>query len=252
MSEVQKQIVTAVQWLKESDGILVAAANGFSIAEGFHILRNTPEFSRRFEDLNRKWNLLAPIQGFQPPFSESDDFPLFYQRLMKDIYYEKPESDVMRALKKITAVRPVFVMTTNGEDRFVQAGYPEQDVFYLEGRFNHTLDHQLIPEENLDQIRSPRQLESSGYPGSAHFRSRMEALQDFLRAHPRTVILELGVSANNPFLRPLILQILQILPQSRLVTYNLQAVPVNRQYSSRILQVEGSLTENLEETAALC
>lgn len=43
----------AAQWLKDADGIVVCAANGLSMAEGFAILRPSPWFDSRFSDFVR-------------------------------------------------------------------------------------------------------------------------------------------------------------------------------------------------------
>ncbi|UNT92391.1 hypothetical protein [Allobaculum sp. Allo2] len=47
------------------------------------------------------------------------------------------------------------------EDRFAQAGYPENGIFYLEGRFTHRANLEYIPEEDLSSIHSPMDLETA-------------------------------------------------------------------------------------------
>lgn len=43
----------AAQWLKDADGIVVCAANGLSMAEGFAILRPVPGLTVGFPILSR-------------------------------------------------------------------------------------------------------------------------------------------------------------------------------------------------------
>lgn len=232
---------------EQADGILVAAANGFSISEGFAILRNSPWFSREFADFQRKYGFQAPIQAFTYPYQDPDEFRTFYTRMMKQIHYDKPVSAVMLDLQSITRRRPSFILTTNGEDRFVQAGYPEQDVFYLEGRFNHRADHSRIEREELNQITSGDQLESAHYPESAAFRQKMDDLNRFLARHPRLLILELGVSARNGWIRPILQQILVGNPQSFCIELNQIPNPVPEAFSNRMLQIPGNMQESLSE-----
>ncbi|WP_301090891.1 hypothetical protein, partial [Faecalibaculum rodentium] len=118
------------------------------------------------------------------------------------------------------------MLTTNVEDRFVQAGFPEQSVFYLEGHLTHRADHTPLQKQDLAEITSGDQLETAGYPDSRQFQEKLRDLHRFLAAHPRFVILELGVSAGNWLLRPLISQMLQAFPASRLAEFNLQPNPV--------------------------
>lgn len=237
---------TAAKMIKEADGIMIAAANGFSIADGFAILRPSKWFHENFADFKSKYGIQVPIQGIQYPFSDPREFNTFYSRLIKGIHYNKEITPILKTIKEITAAKPAFILTTNSEDRFVQAGYPQKDVFYLEGRMTYTKDHQYIPEDKLDRITSIEQLETAGYPGSQHFLNKMKDLNHFLTDHPRFVILELGVSYNNYFLRPLITQMMENYPYSYTVEFNLQPNFVNPALQKRTLQIAGPLQKNLE------
>ncbi len=157
----------------------------------------------------------------------------------------------MRTLRSICSLHPTFVLTTNVEDRFVQAGFPEQSVFYLEGRLTHRGDHTPLQKQDLAEITSGDQLETAGYPDSRQFQEKLRDLHRFLAAHPRFVILELGVYAGNGFLRPLISQMLQAFPASRLAEFNLQPNPVPVQIRHRVVQVDGDLEQNLDGLARI-
>lgn len=232
-----------------ADGILVVAANGFSIAEGFAILRNSEWFAREFADFQQKYGIQAPIQGFSYPWTDPGEYSRFYSRLMKQIHYDKPVSEVMKDLQKITETKPSFILTTNGEDRFVQAGYPEQDVFYMEGRFNHRSDHSFIPREELEKITSGNQLETAVYPQSQAFAQKVRDLNEFLSFHRNLLILELGVSAGNGWLRPVIQQIMTGNPAARCIELNQMPNPVPATYADRVLQISGDLKESLKKLA---
>lgn len=236
----------AANLIKNADAIVIAAANGFSIADGFAILRPSTWFDENFADFKHKYGIQVPLQGFQYPFKDPQEFSKFYSRMVKGIHYDKKISPILTILKEITAGKPAFIITTNSEDRFVQAGYPEKDVFYLEGRMTHDKNHQYIPKEKLSMITSGSQLEMDNYPNSGHFAAKMKDLNQFLNNHPKFVLLELGVSYSNYFLRPLINQMLEIYDQSALIELNLQPNPVLPAFASRTLQIAGPLEKNLE------
>ncbi len=190
----------AGEWIQEADGLVICASNGFSMSENFAILRPSRWFDENFADFRRKSGIQTPLQGLNDPYPDPEEFNAFYSRLLKGIHYDKPVSPIMQTLRKITKIRVVYILTTNAEDRFAQAGYPENEVFYLEGRFTHRGDHHYISKEDLSSIRSPMELETASYPGSEEFEKKLKKVNAFLSHHPRFVILVLGVSANSGFL----------------------------------------------------
>lgn len=235
----------------QADGIMVVAANGFSISEGFAILRPSSWFSEKFSDFQRKYGFQAPIQAMTYPYSEPEEFGKFYSRLLKDIHYDKPVSPVMKDLQKVTDKLDCFVLTTNGEDRFVQAGYPEDHVFYMEGRFNHWKDHSYIRREDLDQLRSGSQLESDDFANSDLFRSKINDLNAFIVSRPRLLILELGVSARNGWLRPVVSQIMSTDPEAHCIELNQIPNPLPQAYTNRVLQISGNMQSSLEKLSEI-
>lgn len=249
VSSQQKQDIRSL--FEQADGILVVAANGFSIAEGFAILKNSPWFASEFADFQKKYGFQAPIQAMTYPYSDPKEYQTFNSRLMKQIHYDKPVSEVMKELQAITSLKPTFVLTTNGEDRFVQAGYPEQDVFYMEGRFNHRTDHSLIKREELDEIVSGNQIETAMYPQSAAFKEKVTDLNRFLQQHPRLLILELGVSARNEWLRPVVQRILSGNRQAWCIEFNQMPNPIPSAYANRVIQIPGSLQSTLSELKSI-
>lgn len=240
-SDLQK----AAQWIEQADGIIIAAANGLSMSEDFSILRPSAWFNENFADYIRRFGIHTPLEGLDYPYPDHRDFSQYYDRLMRAIHYDKPVSELMKNLLDIARIKPFYVITTNVEDRFVQAGFPENDVFYLEGRLTHRLDHSFIEKKDLQDITSVSELELAGYQQSGDFRKHLENLQKFVQAHPKLVILELGVSAYNQFLRPLVNQILGFSDQNRLIQVNLTPLPINPAFRGRVLPLTGPLAETI-------
>lgn len=244
-----KPIEQIKQEIAQSDGLLIAAANGFSIAEGFAILMPTAWFDEQFSDFVRKYGFRAPIQALSYPYPSEEDFNTLFSRMVSLIHYDKPVSPLMKDLQKITENHPAFILTTNSEDRFEQAGYPARDVFYLEGRMTHRKDGSFIAREELPLIRSAADLETDQYVGSSSFQEGMQRLERFIRIHPRLLILELGVGQQNQLIRPLLFQIMDLLPQARMAILNQSAAIVPFRYQNRVIEVQGSLTSLITDLA---
>lgn len=235
----------AAQWIEQADGILIAAANGLSMSEGFSILRPSVWFNENFADYIRRFGIHTPLEGLDYPYLDHRDFTQYFVRLMRSIHYDKPVSELMENLLVIARTKPFCVITTNVEDRFAQAGFPEADVFCLEGRLTHRLDHSLIQKKDLQNITSICELELAGYQQSENFQKHLADLQKFVQEHQKLAILELGVSAGNQFLRPLINQILGFSAENRLIQVNLSPLPAKPDYQSRVLSFTGPLAQTI-------
>lgn len=231
---------------EKADGILIAAANGFSISEGFAILRPSAWFDQNFPEL-KKYGIQTPIQALNARYPNPEEYGKILQKMVSLIHFDKPESQVMKELKEITAGKPAFILTTNVEDRFAQAGYPEEDVFYLEGRLTHDRNGNPLSKEELAEIRDPSQLEIEGYTGSSAFQQKFSLLEKFVRQHPNLLILELGVGPNNQLIRPLLFQIMEINPVSRLFILNQTPSPVPASIQNRTHYVLGGLEDGLRK-----
>ena len=112
-------------------------AMGLSITEGFHLLRTICGFRTNFGDFRARYGWRRILDGMFHSFATEEEKWGFWSRLAYLASYQKPVSNVMRQLRALTADKPTFVLTSNGEDHFVPAGFAAENVFEMEGTFTH-------------------------------------------------------------------------------------------------------------------
>lgn len=245
--------------INDADAFLIGAANGFSAAEGFFILRPSAWFEENFAPFIKRYGYHTPIEALSYPYASEAEYWQLWTALMRRIHYDKPVSPVMRALKAVVGTKPAFIVTTNVEDRFVQAGFPEKDVFYLEGRLTHLKNGEKIPDDVVRRADSEtnglpftrRDLETEQYVGSAAFERKYEDLKRFVKTHQKLVILELGVGAGNQLIRPLLFNAALEDRAAVLFILNQTKSPVPPQLADRTVYLTGDLSASLEKLAAL-
>lgn len=123
--------------LHSADAIIIGASNGLSITEGLHLFADNEWFQIHFADFRVRHGWRCLLDGMFWQFSGEQEKWGFWSRLAALACYEKPVSDVMQALRRVTADKPCFVLTSNGEDHFVPAGFARETIFELEGNFSH-------------------------------------------------------------------------------------------------------------------
>lgn len=120
------------------DAVLIGASNGLSIAEGYHIFADNLWFRNNFGDFRNRYGIRNVLQGmfFQYP-SEETKWAFFSRLISRKCYLEKPGS-VMQNLYQLVGSKDYFVVTSNGEDHFVPAGFERDKVFEIEGRLTQS------------------------------------------------------------------------------------------------------------------
>ncbi len=223
---------------------LIVSANGFSIAEGFKILGPSSWFEKNFPEFAAQ-GISSPMMGLQ--YLRGHAFTTFYDRLIKLIHFDKPQSEVMGLLKQITQGHDTFILTANIEDRYAQAGFDRSQIFEMEGRLTFDQNHQPISRAHTTSITDPNQLETFDYVESPHFQERLNALREFVSTHPNLTILELGVGTRNGLLRPVVFQIMEQDPKANLVIFNMEKSPVPPEFANRTTWKLGPLEPSLKD-----
>lgn len=75
MREIQNKIENA-------DAILIAASNGLSISEGYHLFADNPAFRELFSDFRTKYGIRCIIQGMTYPYKTEEETWAFWSRLI--------------------------------------------------------------------------------------------------------------------------------------------------------------------------
>lgn len=78
MREIQNKIENA-------DAILIAASNGLSISEGYHLFADNPAFRELFSDFRTKYGIRCIIQGMTYPYKTEEETWAFWSRLITPV-----------------------------------------------------------------------------------------------------------------------------------------------------------------------
>ena len=202
--------------LGAADAVVVAASNGFDIADGYNQFSCDKEFLRVFGDLHRTYGLTSILQGLMARWPDRALRWEFVSRLIAYGYRDYVPSPVMRALDRVTAGMPRFVVTCNCNGRFERAGFSTDAILETEGSYARLRCTEWCSEATYDALayadvdevpRCPRcgapldaAVDDTGRIARLEpFRSQAARLRAFLaqRVDERVCILELGVGQAN-------------------------------------------------------
>ncbi|WP_270853424.1 hypothetical protein [Roseburia hominis] len=118
---------------QESDGILIGASNGLSIADGYNIFADDAWFQENMGDFREKYGLRCVLHGFSVPMKVEEKWA-FVSRLVKAKAMQDEPSEIMKNIYALVKDKEYFVVTSNAEDHFVPAGFEADSVFEMEGK----------------------------------------------------------------------------------------------------------------------
>lgn len=135
MPQGTPEIDRTLALLSEADAVMIAASNGFDIADGYNQFACDEEFLRRFGDFHQAYGLSSMLQGLMAHWGSEEVRWAFLSRLIDYGYASYEPSAVMRALERITRDIPRFVVTCNCNGRFERAGFDPRAIFETEGSY---------------------------------------------------------------------------------------------------------------------
>ena len=121
--------------LHDADAVVVAASNGFDLADGYNQFACDREFMRAFGDFNRMFGLTSILQGLAAQWPSWRTRWAYLARLVEYGWLSYRPSFAMRALDALTREKPRFVITCNCNGRFERAGFDADGLFETEGSF---------------------------------------------------------------------------------------------------------------------
>lgn len=131
----QGGIRRVAEMLRDADAVVVAASNGFDIADGYNQFAADAEFMRLFGDFHRTYGLTSMLQGLMARWGSEEARWAFLVRLIDYGFRSYKPSQVMEALDALTAGLPRFVITCNCNGRFERAGFDDGAIFETEGSY---------------------------------------------------------------------------------------------------------------------
>ena len=213
--------------IKTADAVIVGAGAGMSTSAG--LTYSGSRFEENFGDFIEKYGFRDMYSGGFYPFDSLEEHWAYWSRYIYINRYDrevgKPYTELLQLLKD----KNYFVLTTNVDHCFQDAGFDKQRLFYTQGDYglwqcskpchNRTYDNEQAVKEMIGKqkdMRIPTELVPHcpvcGAPMSMNLRAddtfvedegwhrAAERYEDFLRRHRsmKTVYLELGVGGNTP------------------------------------------------------
>ena len=121
--------------IAQADAILMGASNGLSISEGFNLFADDRWFQENFGDFRAKYGIHSVLQGAFFQFPSQGEKWAFWSRLVYRKSVDVQPGRMMLNLYRLVAGKAYYVVTSNGEDHFVPAGFAPEQVFEIEGKF---------------------------------------------------------------------------------------------------------------------
>ena len=254
----------AAHLLRSADAVVIAASNGFDIADGYNQFACDDEFLRVFGDLHRECGLTSILQGLMARWLSQELRWEFLSRLIAYGYRDYEPSPVMQALDSLTAGVPRFVVTCNCNGRFERAGFSPDALFETEGSHACLRCTGGCTEETLDALlylgsteppRCPRcgapldvAVDDTGQIACLEpFRSQAANLHVFLAKHEaeRICVLELGVGQRNRAIKAPLMAWAEAAPRASYVVINREEPVLPSLPPERVASVRGDLREVL-------
>ena len=254
----------AAHLLRSADAVVIAASNGFDIADGYNQFACDDEFLRVFGDLHRECGLTSILQGLMARWPSQKLRWEFLSRLIAYGYRDYEPSPVMRVLDRLTADVPRFVVTCNCNGRFERAGFSPDALLETEGSYARLRCTGGCTEETLDALlylgsNKPPRCPRCGAPLDVAvddtgqitrlepFRSQAANLRAFLAMHEtaRVCILELGVGQRNRVIKAPLMAWAEAAPRASYVVVNREEPVLPSLPPERVAAVRGDLSEVL-------
>ncbi|GIP43428.1 NAD-dependent deacetylase [Paenibacillus sp. J45TS6] len=265
--------------IEEADAILIGASNGLSISEGIHIFADNAAFRENFGDFREKYGIRSIIQGCFYPYPSEEEKWGFFSRMYNYFLYKNEASPVMKNLFELVKDKNYFVVTSNIDDHFRQAGVPQERLFEIEGNCRNIqcangCHHQIYPGDEIlsTMARSQKdgkvpldlipkcpmcngimkvhiEIDRSFLRGEAWQRS-YQAYQDFIeKAHgKKLVILEFGVGAENQLIKLPFMKLTQLEEYASYITFNIgRELYIPDAIAAKSMGMDGDISEVLQQ-----
>ena len=215
------------QELETADAVVIGAGSGLSTSAGFTY--SGERFQKYFGDFIARYGFRDMYSGGFYPFDSLEEHWAYWSRYIYINRYMDPPKPVYRELLQLVQGRDYFVLTTNVDHCFQNAGFDKHRLFYTQGDYGlwqcskpchqKTYDNETIVKKMLagqKDMKIPTELVPHcpvcGAPMTMNLRADDTFVQDegwhaaarryedFLRRHEgeHILFLELGVGGNTP------------------------------------------------------
>ncbi|UTR15279.1 hypothetical protein MM221_01390 [Salipaludibacillus sp. LMS25] len=276
MIEKYSKVLTKIQ---EADGIVIGASNGLSISEGIHIFADNSSFREHFGDFREKYSFHSIIQGCFYHYPSQEEKWAFFSRMYDYFLYKTEASPVMKNLYELVKDKNYFVVTSNIDDHFRQAGFPKERLFEVEGNCRNLqcvngCHNQIYPGDDIlskmaqkqengevppalipkcSQCDSPMQVHlevDRHFLKGESWQASYQAYQGFIEnVHgKRLVLLELGVGARNQLIKAPFMNLTNREENATYITLNKgRELYIPDVISAKSIGIDGDIAEVLQQ-----
>lgn len=260
----REERVRATELLRSADAVVIAASNGFDIADGYNQFSCDREYVRVFGDLRQRYGVGSILMGLVATWPNDACRWKFLARLITYGYRDYEPSPVMRALDRLTADVPRFVVTCNCNGRFERAGFSPDALLETEGSYARLRCTGGCTEETFDALpylgsKKPPRCPRCGAPLDVAvddtgqiarlepFRAQTANLHAFLAEHEaeRVCVLELGMGQRNRAIKAPLMAWAEAAPRASYVVVNREEPVLPSLPPERVAAVHGDLREVL-------
>lgn len=226
-SDCSKQIDRLKQALQCADAVVIGADAGLSASAGFTYTGE--RFKTYFSDFEAKYHFHDMYSGGFYPFGSLEEYWAYWSRYVFINRYQPASRTTYRDLLQLVRDKDYFVLTTNVDHQFQNAGFDKKRLFYTQGDYGlfqcskpccqETYDNEELVRQMVEQQHDmciPSELvprcPHCGRPMTMNLRcddtfvqnagwyTARSRYEDFIRRHKnlRVVFLELGVGQNTP------------------------------------------------------
>lgn len=276
MTEKLNEILRKIE---EADGIVIGASNGLSISEGIHIFADNSSFQKNFGDFGEKYGFRSIIHGCFHLFPSEEEKWAFFSRMYNYFLYKTDASPVMKNLYELVKDKNYFVVTSNIDDHFRQAGFPGERLFEIEGNCRNLqcksgCHDQIYPGDEI-LSKMAEQQENGKVPsdlipkcpecGGAmqvhlevdrnflrgeSWQTSYQAYQDFIHnaRDKKIVLLELGVGARNQLIKAPFMNLTSIEDNATYITFNRGSeLYIPDAIADKSIGIDGNIAEVLQQ-----
>ena len=227
MNDCSQTLARLQTAFREADAVLIGAGAGLSASVGFTYAGE--RFERHFADFERKYGFHDMYSGGFYPYPTPEEYWAYWSRYVLINRYQPAPEPVYETLLSLAAEKDYFVITTNVDHCFQNAGFDKKRLFYTQGDYGlfqcsgpcrqETFDNEAVVREmaaRQENMRIPSELlpvcPHCGRPLTMNLRcddtfaedagwhAAAERYENFLctRAGQKLLFLELGVGFNTP------------------------------------------------------
>lgn len=127
------EVIRLKKQLSAAEVVIVGAGAGLSASAGFDYTGE--RFDKYFRDFGEKYGFDDMYSGGFYPYDTLEEYWAFWSRYIWINRYQNPPKPVYRRLLELVQEKDYFVLTTNVDHQFQEAGFDKHRLFYTQGDY---------------------------------------------------------------------------------------------------------------------